>query len=70
MVQWIECQAAKQKVTGSFPQQSKEGQTLEQNPGRVEDEVPGWGCLRGSQSMILSHIDVSLSFSLPSLLSK
>ena len=38
----------------------------------VEGQVPGWGPAKGNQSMYLSHTDVSLSlsFSLPSPLSK
>ena len=29
------------------------------------DQVPGWGHVRGSQLMFLSHVDVSFLLSLP-----
>ena len=36
----------------------------------VAGQVPSWGCVRGNQSIYLSHIVVSLPFSFPSLLFK
>ena len=48
--QWIECQPANQKVTGSIPSQGT-------------GQVPSWGHVRGNQSMYLSYINVFLSLS-------
>ena len=60
VAQWIECQPVNLRITGSIPSQSTclgcgAGPQLE---------------ARGSRLMYLSHIDVSLSFSLLSPLSK
>ena len=63
MAQWVEHQPANQKVTSLILGQ---GSCLGCRPG------PSWGHVRGSQSMFLSHTSMflSLSFSLPSPLSK
>ena len=61
VAQWVECCPANQDITGLIPSW---GIGLGCGPG------PHWGCVRGNQLMFLSPIDVSLSFSLHSLLSK
>ena len=54
VAQRVECQPANWKVANWIPSQ-------------VAGQVPGWGCVRGSSSMLLSHIDVSLPLSSPPL---
>ena len=56
IAQWIERQLANRKVPGSIPSR---GTCLSGGPG------PSWGHVRGKESMFLS-----ISFSLPSFLSK
>ena len=57
VAQWIEHQPANQSVTGLIPSQ---GTCLGCRPG------PSWGCTRGKHTLMF----LSLSFSLPSPLSK
>ena len=58
--QWFKHQPVNQKVTSSIPSQGT-------CPGC---EVPSWGCAKGNQQTPLAPIFLSLSFSLPSPLSK
>ena len=50
VAQWIECWLVKWKAAGSVPSQGT---------------FPSWGCVRGNQSMYLSHISASLPLFLP-----
>ena len=59
VAQWIECEPANQRVIGSIPSQ---GTCLGCGPG----QVPSRECRRGNHTLIF----LSLSFSLPSPLSK
>ena len=61
VAQWIEYQPSDWKVTSSIPGQ---GIYLGCRPG------PQLGLARGNQSIYFSHVDVSLSLFLPSILSK
>ena len=56
VAQWIEHWPVNQKVTGLIPSQ---GTCLGHRPD------PGWGAVRGSQMIFLSHINVSLPLFLP-----
>ena len=60
MAQWIELQVANQTLPVGF---------LFRARACVVGQIPGRGCMGGNQSMFLSHIDVSLFFLSPSLLS-
>ena len=61
VAQWVECQPVNQKVTGLIPSQ---GTCLGHRPD------PGWGAVRGSQMIFLSHINVSLPLFLSPFRSK
>ena len=60
VTQWIEGPPASRKVAGSI---------LDRSRAWVAGQVPSWGHATGDQ-LFLSHISVSLSFSLPFPLSK
>ena len=57
VAQWIEHQPVNQRVTGSIPSHST---------CLVCGHIPIWGCVRGNHTLMF----LSLSFSLPSPLSK
>ena len=61
VAQLVECRPTKQGVMGSIPGQAH---------AWAVGQVLSWGHTRGNQLMFLSHINVSLSFFLPSPFSK
>ena len=56
VARWTECRPANWKVAGSICSRAH---------AWVAAQVPSWGPARGSQSMYLSHIDISLPLFLP-----
>ena len=56
VAQWIECCLRTQSLLVGFPVRAH---------AWVVGWVPGWGCVRGNQSMYLLYIDVSLPLFLP-----